>query len=77
MRARVLEGGHDVPEAVVRRRFDRSIRNFQHYRSLGDSWMLFDNAVATPAVIAFETQGNLRMMNREAYESLIARYEKP
>lgn len=52
-----MEGGHDVPEAVVRRRFDRSIRNFlQHYRPLGDSWMLFDNAAATPAVIAFEKQ---------------------
>jgi len=28
VRARVLEGGHDVPHVVVRRRFDRSIRNF-------------------------------------------------
>lgn len=28
VRTRVLEGGHDVPESVVRRRFDRSIRNF-------------------------------------------------
>ncbi len=25
---RVMEGGHDVPEAIVRRRFDRSIKNF-------------------------------------------------
>jgi len=40
VRRRVMEGGHDVPEAVVRRRFDRSIRNFLvHYRPLGDSWM--------------------------------------
>jgi len=28
VRERVLRGGHDVPEAVVRRRFDRSMRNF-------------------------------------------------
>ena len=28
VRGRVLEGGHDVPEAAVRRRFGRSIRNF-------------------------------------------------
>lgn len=78
VRARVLEGGHDVPEAVVRRRFNRSIRNFlQHYRPLGDSCMLFDNATATPAVIAFEKRGNLRIMNRETYASLIARYETP
>ncbi len=51
VRARVLEGGHDVPEIVIRRRFDRSIRNFLlHYRPLGDSWTLFDNSAATPAV---------------------------
>jgi predicted ABC-type ATPase len=25
---RVLRGGHDVPEATVRRRYDRSIQNF-------------------------------------------------
>ena len=36
---RVSEGGHDVLEADVRRRFDRSIRNFLHlYRSFADSW---------------------------------------
>ncbi|MGB6875387.1 MAG: zeta toxin family protein [Candidatus Acidiferrales bacterium] len=78
VKARVLEGGHDVPEAVVRRRFDRSIRNFLlQYRSLGDSWTLFDNSGAVPAVIAFEKGGNPRIMNRELYDSLITRYGKP
>ena len=77
VRARVLEGGHDVPEVVVRRRFDRSIRNFLVcYRSLADSWMLFDNSGATPAILAFEKQGSLRIMNRELYDMLIARYAK-
>ena len=60
VRTRVLQGGHDVPESVVRRRFDRSIRNFlQHYRALGDSWMLFDNAGTPPILIAFEEGANL------------------
>ncbi len=78
VRARVLEGGHDVPEVVVRRRFERSIRNFLlRYRLLGDSWTLFDNAGATPAVIAFEKRGSLRIMNRELYDTLIARYGRP
>jgi predicted ABC-type ATPase len=77
VRARVLEGGHDVPEDVVRRRFDRSIRNFLVcYRPLGDSWMLFDNSGATPAILAFEKQGSLRIMNRQLYDMLIARYAK-
>jgi predicted ABC-type ATPase len=78
VRARVLGGGHDVPEAVVRRRFGRSIRNFLlHYRLLGDSWMLFDNSGAVPAVIAFENHGSLRIINQGAYDTLNARYGKP
>jgi predicted ABC-type ATPase len=51
VRARVLERGHEVPESVVRRRFDRSIRNFLlRCRLIGDSWTLFDNSAATHAV---------------------------
>jgi predicted ABC-type ATPase len=75
---RVSEGGHDVPEMVVRRRFDRSIRNFMvHYRSLGDSWMLFANSGRIPAVLAFEKQGSLGIMNQRLYDLLFARYRKP
>jgi predicted ABC-type ATPase len=75
VRGRVLEGGHDVPESVVRRRFGRSIHNFLvRYRQLANSWTLFDNSGAAPTVIAFEKQGNLRIMNGEVYQTLIARY---
>jgi predicted ABC-type ATPase len=78
VRGRVLEGGHDVPEPVVRRGFGRSIHNFLvRYWQLANSWTLFDNAGATPTVIAFEKEGALRIMNREVYETLIARYGKP
>lgn len=77
IRTRVLKGGHDVPEVVVRRRFERSIHNFLlAYRFLGDSWMLFDNSGATPMVIAFEKRGSLRIINREIYDSLILRYKR-
>lgn len=78
VRARVLAGGHNVPEAVVRRRFDRSIRNFLFsYRSLGDSWTLFNNSGATPAVIAYQTEEHLRIIDTDVYDTLIARYVKP
>ncbi len=42
---RVLEGGHDVPEPAIRRRFHAGWRNFQQlYRGLVDEWALYDNA---------------------------------
>ena len=43
VRDRVLKGGHDIPETVIRRRFGRSIKNFfAEYRPLADSWYLFE-----------------------------------
>lgn len=72
---RVLKGGHDVPETVIRRRFNRSIQNFlSEYRPLADSWYLFDNSGKTPALIAIEKKRKLRIMDIANYQSLIARY---
>jgi predicted ABC-type ATPase len=72
---RVSRGGHDVPEPVIRRRFDRSMRNFlTHYRRLTDSWTLFDNSGATPTVVALEKDKRVRIMNKSLYSALIKRY---
>jgi predicted ABC-type ATPase len=77
VRTRVSEGGHDVPELVVRRRFDRAICNFLvEYRSLGN-WMLFDNSDASPVVIAFERERDLRIINPGVYKTLVARWGVP
>jgi predicted ABC-type ATPase len=51
---RVRTGGHDVPEATVRQRYVRSIRNFfALYRPLADGWRVYDNTAADgPHLIA-------------------------
>jgi len=75
IRGRVLEGGHDIPESVVRRRFGRSLQNFfAYYRQIGDSWIIFDNSCATPTVVAFEKQGRTTIMDHELFAALIKRY---
>jgi predicted ABC-type ATPase len=75
VRDRVLKGGDDVPEAVIRRRFRRSIKNFLvEYRPLADSWYLFDNSARTPVAIALEREHKLRAIDEENYQALIARY---
>ena len=72
---RVLKGGHDVPELVIRRRFKRSIRNFlNEYHHLADSWYLFDNSGSTPGMIALKERGHVVIINRERYEETIAGY---
>ena len=45
VRERVQLGGHDVPAAVVRRRYARGLRNFfSIYGTVADTWQLFDNS---------------------------------
>jgi len=51
--ARVSKGGHDVPDADIRRRFTRSLRNFWHvYRPLSNEWLLLYNAGDRPLDVA-------------------------
>ena len=78
IRERVSRGGHDVPETVVRRRFTRSICNFLiHYRPLADSWVLHDNTGSTPAMVASQAQGQLRILESRLYNELIKTFGKP
>lgn len=49
---RVQQGGHNIPEDVIRRRFESGRRNFdQHYRTTVDAWALYDNAGDEPVLI--------------------------
>lgn len=49
---RVRQGGHNIPEATIRRRFDAGLKNFQQiYQPLVDVWLHFDNAGDTPILI--------------------------
>lgn len=46
---RVRQGGHDIPEAVIRRRFDTGLNNLtQHYAPAVDAWALYDNSGDEP-----------------------------
>ncbi len=51
---RVREGGHHVPQDVVRRRFAGGLKNlFTSYPDVVDSWQVYDNAGLTgPRLIA-------------------------
>lgn len=66
---RVHRGGHNVAEPVVRRRFHKGIRNlFTRYRSLLDSWMLFDNSGSVPHLVAREERlGQLHVADEKLF----------
>lgn len=50
--ARVAQGGHYVPDDIVRRRFNSGLHNFETiYRFEVNSWRWYDNSGDTPIVI--------------------------
>ena len=52
VKLRVSQGGHNIPEDDIRRRFERSWINFQEiYKSLSDSWIVFDTSANQPVII--------------------------
>ncbi len=52
VKQRVQQGGHGIPDEVVRRRFGRSAANFRRiYRDLVDSWQEFDSRGRIPVLL--------------------------
>ena len=69
---RVSQGGHDVPEPDVIRRYKRSISNFfKIYGPHADSWMLFDNAGLFPILIAQRKNGKIKVINKGFYNQIL------
>lgn len=53
VRGRVAEGGHDVPEPIIRRRYARGLDNlFSLYLPMVDEWAVYNNSGTTPDLIA-------------------------
>jgi predicted ABC-type ATPase len=49
---RVRQGGHDIPENVIRRRFAAGLRNFEAaYKPAVNAWAKYDNAGESPVLL--------------------------
>lgn len=49
--ARVRQGGHDIPQLIIRRRFDAGLRNLDRYKAEVDAWTVYDNSGTEPKLI--------------------------
>jgi predicted ABC-type ATPase len=68
---RVLQGGHTVPEDVVRRRFASGLRNLFHlYRSRLDAWWLYDARRLPPALIARDEDGVFTAVQADLFDQI-------
>jgi len=55
VKKRVASGGHFVEDEIVRRRYERSLKNFFGlYQPLADNWRVYDNSVAAGSRLVAE-----------------------
>jgi predicted ABC-type ATPase len=55
VKTRVLQGGHFVPDDVVRRRYTKGLANFfKLYMPLADRWYFYDNSVLQNGILVAE-----------------------
>jgi predicted ABC-type ATPase len=46
---RVVQGGHNIPEQIIRRRFKSWLENFHElYSKVVESWAFYDNSAPSP-----------------------------
>jgi predicted ABC-type ATPase len=77
--ARVALGGHNIPELVVRRRFEAGLKNFfQLYQPIVSSWSLYDNSWPNqPLLIAEKAYlGWLDVKRKMIYDRLLEEYSR-
>ncbi len=68
IKERVREGGHDIPDEDVKRRYERSYINlFDLYMPIMDSWMFFDNSGITPKPVAQKTNSHIRILDKKLF----------
>jgi predicted ABC-type ATPase len=71
IKARVKQGGHDVPQRDVLRRFSRTQTNlFTLYRPLLDNLFFFDNSAAKPRLVFTEIDGSVSIYDQPLYTNL-------
>ena len=69
--ARVKQGGHDIPMAVIKRRFHRSLKNlFGLYIPLVNRWKMFDNYFSPPVQIAVGTRTRKLILQEQKWKTL-------
>jgi predicted ABC-type ATPase len=53
VRRRVASGGHNIPEDIIRRRYERGRRNLiDLYLPLCDTWIVYNNSGDEPQLVA-------------------------
>ena len=60
---RVLKGGHNIPDEVVKRGFFKGLHNLKRYLTFAEEWYLLDNSKSEYCIIAKSLNGEQEIIN--------------
>ncbi|NOT52606.1 MAG: zeta toxin [Chitinophagaceae bacterium] len=77
VRYRVTNGGHNIPEDVIRRRYRKGLKNFVAlFMPLCDEWMVADNSADKPEPVAEGIKEKTPMIHNRGIWKKILEYGK-
>lgn len=77
VKIRVSEGGHDIANHIIKRRYKQGLKNFFNlYLPLVDDWMFIDNSGEPYQVIAEGNGKNIDVLNQEIWLTLKQAYHE-
>lgn len=75
VRTRVLKGGHNIPEDVIKRRYNKGLQNFINlFMPLCDRWIVADNSHELPVNIAQGSKANTEIIYQHELWKQILNY---
>ena len=76
VKSRVREGGHNIPEDVIRRRYKSGLQNFfKLYLPKVDNWMFVDNSGDTYEIIAEGSIDEKNINNKALWNEIKQEYD--
>lgn len=71
---RVNEGGHNIPEETIRRRYQKGLDNFFHlFLPIVDDWMLYDNSDLEKMLVAYGSRkGYTCILEPKVFDAIAA-----
>lgn len=72
IRERVKQGGHDIPDDTIFRRFPRVMHNFiKIYIPLCDKIFCYDNSGSEPVIVFVKDENGQKISNNNIYDRII------
>ena len=72
VKTRVEQGGHNIPQEAISRRYLKSIKNFiDIYSGLADKIFCFDSSLEIPELIFTKDEKGLNISDQEKYKMIV------